>query len=114
MSKLPVCAVVGIGPGNGAAFARRFTADGFAVALIARSPSLSQQLAQELPHARAYECDVGDAASVSRTFEAIRADLGDPEVVVFNAGSGTFGTFELAEIKWSPRPPPAYGVKRLS
>jgi NAD(P)-dependent dehydrogenase (short-subunit alcohol dehydrogenase family) len=94
MSKLPVCAVAGIGPGNGAAFARRFAADGFAVALLARSPGLSQELAQELPHSRAYECDVGDAASVARTFDAIRADLGDPEVVIFNAGSGTFGTFD--------------------
>lgn len=94
MSKLPVCAVVGIGPGNGAAFARRFAADGFAVALLARSPSLSHELAKELPHARAYECDVGDAASVQRTFDAIRADLGDPEVVIFNAGSGTFATFD--------------------
>ena len=32
----PVCAVVGVGPGNGAAFARRFTEDGYAVALLAR------------------------------------------------------------------------------
>ena len=94
MTKLPVCAVVGIGPGNGAAFARRFAADGFAVALLARSSGLSQELAQELPHAKAYECDVGDAASVQRAFDGIRADLGDPEVVIYNAGSGTFGTFD--------------------
>ena len=33
----PVCAVVGVGPGNGAAFARRFAAEGYAVALLARS-----------------------------------------------------------------------------
>lgn len=94
MSKLPVCAVVGIGPGNGAAFARRFAADGYAVALLARSAGLSQQLEKELPHSRAYTCDVGNAASVAETFDAIRADLGDPEVVIVNAGSGTFGTFD--------------------
>ena len=34
--KAPVCAVVGVGPGNGEAFARRFSADGYAVALLAR------------------------------------------------------------------------------
>lgn len=38
MSGLPVCAVVGIGPGNGAAFARRFSSDGYAVALLTRNP----------------------------------------------------------------------------
>lgn len=32
----PVCAVVGIGPKNGASFARRFAADGYAVALLSR------------------------------------------------------------------------------
>src|SRR3954470_9444671 len=90
----PVCAVVGIGPGNGAAFARRFAADGYAVALLARSPGLSRELAAELPGARAWECDVGDAASVQRAFDAIRGELGDPEVAIFNAGSGLFGSFD--------------------
>ena len=32
----PICAVVGVGPGNGAALARRFAAGGYAVALMAR------------------------------------------------------------------------------
>ena len=32
-----VCVVAGIGPGNGAAFARRFGAEGYAIALLARS-----------------------------------------------------------------------------
>lgn len=92
MSKLPVCVVVGVGPGNGAAFARRFDRDGYAVALLARhEPS---DLAATLSNARAYACDVADAASVQRAFDAIRTDLGDPEVVVYNAGSGVFGTFD--------------------
>ena len=34
--KPQVCAVVGVGPGNGEALARRFAADGYAVALMAR------------------------------------------------------------------------------
>ena len=34
--KKPVCAVVGVGPGNGEAIARRFSADGYVVALMAR------------------------------------------------------------------------------
>ena len=45
----PVCAVVGVGPGNGAAFARRFAAEGYAIALLARSTGFTSRLAYELP-----------------------------------------------------------------
>ena len=82
----PVCAVVGVGPGNGAAFARRFAAEGYAVALLARTTSLTSRLAQELPLARAYACDAGDPATVERTFEAIESDLGSVDVLIYNAG----------------------------
>jgi len=91
-----VCVVAGVGPGNGAAFARRFGAEGFAVALLARSTAFSEEVASELPDARAYACDVADATSVARTFDAIRRELGEPEVLVYNAGSGVWGTIEDA------------------
>jgi NAD(P)-dependent dehydrogenase (short-subunit alcohol dehydrogenase family) len=90
----PVCAVVGIGPGNGAALARRFAKEGYAVALLARRTELSDKLAAELGDARAYPCDVADADSVARAFAAIRSDLGEVDVVAYNAGSGTWGTVE--------------------
>lgn len=60
----PVCAIVGVGPGNGAAFGRRFAAAGYRVALLSRSLGVSQELARALPGARAYACDVTRAASV--------------------------------------------------
>ena len=92
----PVCAVVGVGPGNGAAFARRFAGGGYAVALLARSTDLTGKLASSLGDARAYACDVTDAGSIGRAFEGIRRDLGDPEVLVYNAGSGVWGSIEQA------------------
>jgi NAD(P)-dependent dehydrogenase (short-subunit alcohol dehydrogenase family) len=93
MSK-PVCVVVGVGPGNGAALARRFHAAGYAVALLARSTNLTAELARELDGARAYACDVGDEASVAATFAAIARELGPVEVLLYNAGSGVWGTVE--------------------
>jgi NAD(P)-dependent dehydrogenase (short-subunit alcohol dehydrogenase family) len=93
MSK-PVCAVMGVGPGNGTALARRFAAGGYAVALLARGGALSSALATELDDARAYECDVTDDASVKNTFARIRADLGEVNVLVYNAGSGSWGSIE--------------------
>ncbi len=89
-----VCVVVGVGPGNGAALARRFAADGYAVALLARSTATSSELAKELPGARAFECDVGDADSVARAFASIRIEMGEVEILAFNAGSGVFGSLD--------------------
>jgi NAD(P)-dependent dehydrogenase (short-subunit alcohol dehydrogenase family) len=90
----PICVIAGVGEGNGAALARAFSNEGMAVALLARGTEFSAKLARELPDSRAYACDVSDLASIAEAFAAIRADLGDPETVVYNAGSGTWGDVE--------------------
>src|ERR1700690_1102867 len=92
--KRPVCAVVGVGPGNGEAIARRFAADGYAIALMARRTELTAKLAAELPRAKAYACDVAEAASVEAAFAAMRADLGEVDALIYNAGSGVWGNVE--------------------
>lgn len=92
--KKPVCAVVGVGPGNGAALARRFHREGYAVALLARSNEFSATLAKELEGSRAYACDAGDEASLERTFAAIAAEMGPVEALLYNAGSGVWGNIE--------------------
>ena len=85
----PSCAVVGVGPGNGAAFARAFDREGYSLALLARSTALSAELARSLKSARAIACDVADPASVDKAF----ADLA-PDVVIYNAGTGVFTGFD--------------------
>lgn len=94
MTKKRVCAVVGVGPGNGAALGRRFAEAGYAVALLARTTATSAPLAAALTDARAYSCDVTDPAAVTRTFDAIERDLGPVHTLVYNAGSGVWGTVE--------------------
>lgn len=90
----PVCVVVGVGPGNGAALARRFHAAGYAVALLARSKAVITELGRELEGARPYVCDVGDEASVAQAFSALAAEMGPVEALIYNAGSGVWGTIE--------------------
>jgi len=92
--KKPVCVVVGVGPGNGAAFANRFSREGFAIALLARKLDFTSELASRLPGSRAYVCDVTDVGAIKRTFAAIRQEMGEVDVVVYNAGSGLWGTVE--------------------
>jgi NAD(P)-dependent dehydrogenase (short-subunit alcohol dehydrogenase family) len=94
MTKKKVCVVVGVGPGNGAALGRRFAKEGYAVALLARSTEISEPLAKSLEGARAYSCDVTDAESVTRTFDAIERDMGAVHTLVYNAGTGTWGSVE--------------------
>lgn len=90
----PVCAIVGIGPKNGAAFARRFDSEGYRVALLSRSTTFSEELANDLSGASAYCCDATDAASVEDAFTQIRSDLGEVDVLIYNAGSGSWQTVE--------------------
>lgn len=90
----PVCVVVGVGFGNGAAFARWFVVDGYVVALFARSLVSSRELVVVLFGVCVWECDVGDVGSVQRVFDVIRGEFGDFEVVIYNVGSGLFGSFD--------------------
>lgn len=89
----PVCAVVGVGPKNGRALAARFAKEGHAVALLSRSTDYSSELAQELG-AKAYACDVTTPESIERAFREIQRDLGQVRVLLYNVGSGQFGTFD--------------------
>lgn len=89
----PVCVVIGIGPKNGRAFAQRFAEEGYAVALLSRSTDYSSALADELG-GKAYACDVTDPDAIKGAFAQVRDDLGDVDVLLYNAGSGMFGTFD--------------------
>ena len=90
----PLYAVVGIGPQNGASLARRFASEGYAIALLSRKTEYSSKLAAEIGLAKVYACDVTDPAAVETVFATVRAELGEIEVLVYNAGSGVWGNIE--------------------
>lgn len=90
----PVCVFVGVGPGNGAAYARRYVSEGYQVALLARSMRFIEELANTLDSARAYPCDVCDPHSVEITFAAIRLELGNIDVLIYNPGAGVWADVE--------------------
>lgn len=90
----PVCVVVGVGPGNGAAIARQFAERNYTVALLARSTKFTDALACELNGATAYACDVTSEIDVAATFVRIGAELGPVETLVYNAGSAKWGDVE--------------------
>ena len=89
----PVALVAGVGRGTGGAVARRFTAAGYRVALLARSESRLKEFEAELEGSLAIPCDVTDPDAVEAAVAKCRAELGAPVVVIHNAARGTFGTF---------------------
>jgi len=93
-----VCAVVGIGPGNGVALSKRWAAEGHPVAMLTRNEETLARYEREIPGTKGIPCDATDAASVARAFETIRTELGPVETLIYNAGSGVFrGLLDLDE-----------------
>ena len=89
----PLALVTGAGPGTGAAVARRFSEEGYRVAMLARDAGRLAVLEREIPHSIAVPCDVADAAALEHAI----ARVGPPKVVVHNAVGGAFGTFRDIE-----------------
>jgi NAD(P)-dependent dehydrogenase (short-subunit alcohol dehydrogenase family) len=93
MTTQPISVISGVGPGTGSALARRFTAGGHRVAMLARNAERLASMERELPGAKGYACDVSDAAQVEAAADRIERELGAPATLVHNAVGGAFGSF---------------------
>ena len=81
-----VAVVTGAGSGIGAAIATAFAAKGAKVALLDMNLAAASALAAGFPEARAYSCNVTDAASVAAALDAVTAEYGVPDILVNSAG----------------------------
>lgn len=90
-----VAAVLGVGPGLGAAVAGRFAREGYAIGLMARSEESLSGACEEIKgaggEAFAVTADATDPASVAKALGEVRDSLGAPEVFVYNAGAFRMG-----------------------
>lgn len=87
------CLLIGIGPGTGAACARRFAADGYKVSMISRSEERLAAFAEEIANTIPYAADIADSDGFRSTLETIKSEQGLPDVIIFNATQATFGTY---------------------
>lgn len=89
----PVLAVVGVGLGIGDAVSRHFAAQGFAVALLARTEDKLRGIRDAIRRdhgpdsAQYYVVDARLNESVEQAFSSIKSQLGPVSVLVYNAGS---------------------------
>ena len=95
MGKIAV--IAGVGPGLGAALARKFVAEGCNVALLSRSSAyiknLSTRLAKSGRTVIPIPTDITEPEQVDNSFDRIRAELGDPDILVNHAGNAAWGSF---------------------
>jgi len=82
--------IVGAGPGISASAGRALAAAGLKVALAARDTGKLKPLAAEIG-AKTFAVDVVDPAAIARLFEQVDADLGPPDVVIYNASARVRG-----------------------
>jgi NADP-dependent 3-hydroxy acid dehydrogenase YdfG len=81
-------AIVGAGPGLGAAVARRFAAEGFSIAVIARHPERVNELAAQLSSARqsarGYAANVREPDALAGALQRAADDLGPIEILQYS------------------------------
>jgi len=81
---------VGIRWGIGGAIAQKFAKEGFFVVLTTRTAANASALAQAIEaqggESMTVEMDLVSQASIAEAFATVRAAVGDPHVVVYNAG----------------------------
>ncbi|MER5517673.1 SDR family NAD(P)-dependent oxidoreductase [Streptomyces sp. NPDC002763] len=81
-------AIVGAGPGLGAAVARRFGREGYGVALIARDGERLDGIAEELSglgvDARGFAADVRDPLALAAALERAAEELGTVEILQYS------------------------------
>ena len=92
---MSVALITGVGPGTGAALARRFAQGGYEVAMLARDADRLAGLATEIgAHAHAFAVDVTEPEALDAAIDRIEKQLGAPKIVVHNAVGGAFGGFQ--------------------
>ena len=88
--------IVGAGRGLSASLARLFAAEGMTVAVAARNTDKLAGLCGETG-ARAYGCDARDPAAVADLFAGVTADIGEPDIVVYNPSNRARGPVQDLE-----------------
>jgi NAD(P)-dependent dehydrogenase (short-subunit alcohol dehydrogenase family) len=95
MTGKKIATIIGVGPGLGFALARRFAAE-YAVALVARGKDKLANFIHEINAAGgnsiAVSADMSKEHEIAGAFEQIRRELGDTEVLLYNAAMRPHGT----------------------
>jgi short-subunit dehydrogenase len=94
------CVVVGVGPGLGAAIARRFAKAQFSIGLVSRSEKSTAPIAKEIAalgvEVAEGHADVGNESELNAALAKVTGAIGAPNVLVYNASG--FGMGSLLDV----------------
>ena len=93
MTSKEIALIVGAGRGLSASLTRLFASEDMDVAIAARNTDKLSALCEETG-AQAYACDAVDSAQVDQLFASVTADIGKPDVVVYNASNRARGPIQ--------------------
>lgn len=88
--RLPVVVVAGMGPGASRGISERYSREGFAVAMLARTQQKLDEFEMTIPNSKGYAVDLSDETSVNAASQRIIDEMGSPEILVYNASTGSF------------------------
>jgi NADP-dependent 3-hydroxy acid dehydrogenase YdfG len=98
-SAAKVCAVFGYGSGLGAAVARKWSTEGFSVAIMARTLDKVKSAEISIPNSKGYACDVTKPEEIALTVALIEKDLGPIDCLIYNAGNGVWKNWDEIPIE---------------
>jgi len=98
--------ITGAGKGIGKALALAFAKEGIAVALLSRTTSDLEKVAEQVRaagvEAMVVSADVSDENSVNKAAATVLKEFGTIDILINNAGIGRFGNFmDLSSTSWS-------------
>jgi len=96
----PICMITGLGEGTGGYTAKKFSKEGYRIAMLARSAERLERFEKELEGSKGYVCDVSNIDHLKETCFQIKRDMGSPEVLIHNAVKGNFEKLLDGKPEW--------------
>ena len=96
----PICMITGLGEGTGGYAAKKFSKEGYRIAMLARSPERLKRFEKELKDSKGYVCDVSNIDLLKETCSRIKKEMGSPEVLIHNAVKGNFDILFDGKPEW--------------
>ena len=96
----PICMITGLGEGTGGYTAKKFSKEGYRIAMLARSAERLERFEKELEGSKGYVCDVSNIDHLKETCSKIKKDMGSPEVLIHNAVKGNFEKLLDGKPEW--------------
>lgn len=93
----PLALIVGVGAATGKAVCSEL-ADNYRLAMVARSSTLIESLAEKQANSTAYTCDVTSQTAWTLCLNTIKSELGKPDFILINTEGGGWGDYTQIDI----------------